>query len=316
MRSPGPTDSTRPQRADGLPRGILGLPDRLPYRVTRTPPSAPLSWCIDRFWTSEWELAPGRAVSARVLPHPTVNLTWEHYPPSIATGHPTTAQRQLIITGVAGGVFTRTLTGTDRAFGIKLRPGVARLLVRIPVASLSGSGQPADPSVMPAGRELQDGLLAADTDTDRIAVAESVFAQLAGPSDRLIMIQQGVRALVEDPVVRRVSDVTRRLGVSERTLQRLFGEYLGLTPGWVLRRGRLHAAAERLIQLTATGSDRAGSGSAGSSRRRSSPGAALADVAAEYGYADQAHLTGDFTKIIGMPPSSWLDTLVAEHPVA
>lgn len=312
MTSSGLTGSSQP-------RGILGVPGRLPYRVTRTTPSAALAWCIDRFWTSEWELPPGRAVTARVLPHPTVNLTWESYPSPTSSGpHSPAVDRQFIITGVARGVFTRTLSGTDRAFGIKLRPGVARLLIDLPIGELSGSGQPAlavwSASLLPAGRELQDALSSASTDAQRIGASEAFFGGLAGPSEKLRLVQQGVQALIEDPTVRRVTDVTYRLGVSERTLQRLFGEYLGLSPGWVLRRGRLHAAAERLIQLTAAGSDAAGSPprSVPAGRGR---GAVLADVAAEYGYADQAHLTGDFTKIIGMPPSSWLNTLIAEHAV-
>jgi transcriptional regulator GlxA family with amidase domain len=93
-----------------------------------------------------------------------------------------------------------------------------------------------------------------------------------------------------------VADAAARLSVSERTLQRLFADYLGLTPGWVLRRGRLHAAAERLIQLAA------------------GDPAPLAAVAVEFGYTDQAHLTNDFTSLIGVPPRTWLAELVSEHP--
>ncbi|QDP95603.1 AraC family transcriptional regulator [Microlunatus elymi] len=267
------------------PRGILGLPDRLPYQVTRTQPSDELRWCIDRFWTSAWQIPPGRAVTARVLPHPTVNLTLE--------------SGELVITGVARGVFNRTLTGNDRVFGIKLRPGVARLLIDIEVGALSGQGQPAE-AVMGLAAELAEQLRGCRRDRERIAVTEALFgSRLAGPSAELSLVQEAVAALTSDPDVRRVRDVTGQLGVSERTLQRLFADYLGLTPGWVLRRGRLHAAAERLIQLAA---------SATSERT------ALADVAAEFGYADQAHLTNDFTKIIGLPPASWLSTLISEHP--
>ncbi|HEY9290681.1 MAG TPA: helix-turn-helix domain-containing protein [Microlunatus sp.] len=283
MNRPSPD----PARQPAPPRGILGLPDRLPYQVSRTPPSAELAWCVDRFWTSAWQIPAGRAVTARVLPHPTVNLTLE--------------SGQLVITGVARGVFNRTLTGNDRVFGIKLRPGVARLMINAPVGSLSGQGQPAEP-VMPLAADLASRLRACGDDRERIAVTEAVFAsQLTGPPAELTLVQDAVTALTTDPQVRRVRDATGPLGVSERTLQRLFADYLGLTPGWVLRRGRLHAAAERLIQLAAT---------ARSER------AALADVATEFGYSDQAHLTNDFTKIIGTPPASWLGSLISEHPVA
>lgn len=269
------TGSTAP------PRGILGLPGNLPYRLTRIPPGEQLAWCVDRFWISEWDLPDGRAVSARILPHPTVNLTSEG--------------GRLMITGVTPGVFTRTLTGHDRAFGVKLRPGVARLLVDVPVRSLSGTGQPAEDLVR-NGSALAAGLRSAASDTERVTAFGDYVTDLGLAPDReLILVQQAVELLVSDRDVSRVRDATARLGISERSLQRLFGEYLGLTPGWVLRRGRLHAAAERLIMLAG---------------RRSEP---LAEVAAEFGYADQAHLTNDFRRFIGMPPGNWLAGLISEH---
>ncbi|WP_195909073.1 helix-turn-helix domain-containing protein [Microlunatus sp. Gsoil 973] len=110
-----------------------------------------------------------------------------------------------------------------------------------------------------------------------------------------MMVQRAVDLLVADAGVKRVADATRRLQISDRSLQRLFADYLGLTPGWVLRRGRLHAAAERLVTLAG---------------RHSEP---LAELAAEFGYADQAHLTNDFRRFIGMPPGNWLVALVREH---
>jgi AraC-like DNA-binding protein len=259
------------------------LPDRLPYRVTRTSPSADLAWCVDLFWTSAWDVADGRAVTARILPHPTVNLTL-----TFGMGH-------LIITGVAAGVFTRTLTGRDSVFGIKLRPGVAHLLTETPIRTIDGFGQRADPMLAGAS-QLTEALIAAGTTPARIAVAEVFLRGLQlRPNPELIMVQQAVDALVGDAGIRRVSDLTARLGVSDRTLQRLFGSYLGVPPGWVLRRGRLHKAAERLIQAAAGGSE------------------ALAEIAAEFGYADQAHFTHDFRRILGVPPSSWMSQLVTEH---
>ena len=76
--------------------------------------------------------------------------------------------------------------------------------------------------------------------------------------------------------------------MTQRTLQRLFAEYVGVSPGWVLRRGRLHAAAERVIHLAASG-----------------PEESLAAVAAEFGYADQAHFSRDFRRVLGTAPGDW-----------
>jgi AraC-like DNA-binding protein len=65
----------------------------------------------------------------------------------------------------------------------------------------------------------------------------------------------------------------------------------------VLRRGRLHAAAERVIQVAATGSD-----------------GTWADVAAEFGYADQAHFVRDFHRVLGVTPAGWAAALLTEAP--
>ena len=74
------------------------------------------------------------------------------------------------------------------------------------------------------------------------------------------------------------------LGVSVRTLQRMAHRYVGLSPAAMIRRRRLQEAAERI---------------------RSDPGADLATVAAELGYADQAHLANDFRAVLGFTPSAY-----------
>jgi len=84
--------------------------------------------------------------------------------------------------------------------------------------------------------------------------------------------------------VLQVQDAASRLNVSTRTLQRLARRHVGLPPAAMIRRRRLQEAAERL---------------------RTNPWADLATVAAELGYADQAHLCGDFRAVLGFTPSSY-----------
>ena len=72
--------------------------------------------------------------------------------------------------------------------------------------------------------------------------------------------------------------------MTARTLQRLFADYVGVSPKWVMRRARLHEAAER-----------ADSGEP----------VDWTSLASDLGYADQAHLTRDFTVTIGVPPSRY-----------
>ncbi len=75
-----------------------------------------------------------------------------------------------------------------------------------------------------------------------------------------------------------------RCGTSVRRVQRLFAEHVGVGPKWVIRRYRLHEITERL----ADGVD-----------------IDWAVLAADLGYADQPHLSRDFRKIFGEPPTSY-----------
>lgn len=81
----------------------------------------------------------------------------------------------------------------------------------------------------------------------------------------------------------RVSQVCDELGLSERSLQRLVRRRLGLHPKWLVQRRRLHEAAGRLREGSAT----------------------LGAVAAELGYADQAHFVRDFTRVVGETPGQF-----------
>jgi len=79
--------------------------------------------------------------------------------------------------------------------------------------------------------------------------------------------------------------------VPVRSLQRLFAEYVGASPGVP------HAKAREGL---APGAAARGGGAGGRGR-----GDRLAALAADLGYADQAHLTRDFTAAVGAPPGRY-----------
>ncbi|MGI8458539.1 MAG: DUF6597 domain-containing transcriptional factor [Propionibacteriaceae bacterium] len=264
------------------PRGVLGVAGRLPFRLRRWAPPADLTWCVSNFWVTVWELPEGRAVTARVLPHAAVNLTLE--------------SGDRVVTGVPSGVFSRTLRGSDRAFGVKFAPGAFRLLTAVPIGSLSGAGQPAA-GVLDGADGLRATLVQAVDDDERMAATVQWLRASGARCDATLqLVQNAHTALVGDPTVRRVHQVADRLEVSPRTLQRMFADYLGVSPGWVLRRGRPPAVAERVLQLAAGRAD-----------------LGYADVAAEFGYADQAHFTHEFRRVLGAAPGVWAAQLVEEH---
>jgi AraC-like DNA-binding protein len=91
--------------------------------------------------------------------------------------------------------------------------------------------------------------------------------------------------MMRDPSLLRSSDAAIATGVDLRSLQRRFRHYIGVGPKWVIRRYRLHEAAQRL-------------------KAESPP--ALADLAASLGYADQAHFARDFKQVVGQTPGAFV----------
>ena len=127
----------------------------------------------------------------------------------------------------------------------------------------------------------------------RHAAAVAVFADwLAGrcgePDEQGLLANELVRLAESDRDVLTTADLAARLAVSERTLQRLARRYVGLSPSAVIRRRRLQESAERLR------------GVAPEDER-----ATIAEIAAELGYADHAHLTRDFRAVVGWTPRTY-----------
>jgi AraC-like DNA-binding protein len=130
-----------------------------------------------------------------------------------------------------------------------------------------------------------------EADAWMIGYAETLLCSVRPERDP---VAEQVAALVSritaDPGLRRVDQLAVASGMTARSLQRLFADYVGVSPKWVMRRARLHEAAER-----------ADSGEP----------IDWALLAADLGYADQAHLTRDFTATIGISPTRYTAPLTS-----
>ncbi|WP_421119064.1 helix-turn-helix transcriptional regulator [Aquihabitans daechungensis] len=118
------------------------------------------------------------------------------------------------------------------------------------------------------------------------ATAEAELDAIAGSHEdpRYDQVLEVVADMLGDRSLVAVAEVGERHGVSVRTLQRLFTDYVGVGPKWVLARYRMHDAVTELDE----GYD-----------------GPLADLALRYGWYDQAHFTRDFTALIGVTPGQY-----------
>jgi AraC-like DNA-binding protein len=251
--------------------------------VLRTPPDD--AWSLDRFepgprltphaalhWIVTWDLRGLEPHHQVTLPHPAPHLVVE--------------QGGAWLYGPSRRRFERTLAGAGRAVGLRFRPGALRPLLRAPVSSIRDRRLPA--SRLP-GLDAPALTAAVESAPDPRAAADAMEAALipllpAAPDADAQLADRAVALLESDREITRVSQLAERLNLSTRSVQRLFADYVGLGPSWVIRRYRLHEAAARATE----GGD-----------------VDWARLAVTLGYYDQAHLVREFTATVGTAPARY-----------
>ena len=259
--------------APAMGPGVLhpGLAARR-FQLARHEPSEELAPFVEWYWILRWDLRGEPPHTQTILPHPNVNLGFE------ASGAG--------IFGVDTRLFTRSLAGAGRVLGVKFRPGGFRPFWQAPVSQLTDRVVPASRVFGPrAERARQEIVAGAGDDAAMVGHAEVLLGTARPEPDPLAeQTADLVSHITDDPGLRRVDELSAASGMTVRSLQRLFADYVGVSPKWVMRRARLHEAAER-----ADGGDPVD----------------WAVLAADLGYADQAHLTRDFTVTLGVSPARY-----------
>ncbi|WP_353115614.1 helix-turn-helix transcriptional regulator [Microbacterium sp.] len=219
------------------------------------------------FWIPEWDIAPGRSSRQDIVAYPALNLVVE--PEGVILAGPTTR------------VSHRDLRGSGWAVGALLQPAAVAALAEDP-ASLRDRAHPlAEPGLQ---RDVAAAMASGEGRRERaVAVLADWLSARAGEIGPAARQANAMSALLMSSGIRTPEEAAGRLAVSVRTLQRMAHRYVGLSPAAMIRRRRLQEAAERL---------RSGGGD-------------LAAVAAEFGYADHAHLSTEFRAVLGFTPSSY-----------
>jgi len=242
------------------------------YREIRPP--APLREHLLCLWT---ETTSDRAdlPPMRILPDGCIDVVWTAGQPPRVAGPATTA----VFPGIPPG---STLVAA------RFRPGMAATVLGVPAYELADADVPlaalwGDRRARPGGR-FDESRLASDGLDELQALLLGRLEQVQ-PGDRIVTSAADV--LIRDPEAA-LGDLADRTGLSDRQLRRRFEAAIGYGPKTFQRIARFR----RWLGLAeATPQD----------ERR------LVDLAAEAGYADQAHLTREVTRLAGLPPSVLLN---------
>jgi AraC-like DNA-binding protein len=256
----------------GKPRGVLRWPPPAgKFRHTRRHAAPELAHIISHYWMVSWDLRGLGPCQQETLPHPNIQVIFE--------------KGKSAVSGVHTGKFSRTLEGRSHVFGVKFNPGGFRPFLNGAASELMDLVVPVKEVFGEEVAEL-DALLTSRRGEEAMIKAANEFFVARAPKRDPAMDLAGrlVAQIFDEPEIKTVDDLVRRVKIGKRSLQRIFNEYVGVHPKWVIRRYRLHELLERFhsgVRLD------------------------LARLAVELGYFDQAHLINDFREIVGHSPTEY-----------
>jgi AraC-like DNA-binding protein len=257
-------------------RGILNpLAGLAQFQLDREDPQPDLAPFVTAYWRVRWDLAAPFA--QEILPHPCVNLSLEN--------------GRFEVHGPGTRRFVAKLVGRGHVFGIKFTPAGFSRFAALPMRDLVDRVLGVDEAMGRPPPKIDD-----DEPASVRAAFEVFLRGFSLERDRTLASVDELVALVQnDRTIARAEDLARRAGMSVRSLHRLFERHVGVGPKWIVRRSRVHEAAERVARGERID---------------------WAATARELGYHDQAHLIGDFRAQVGFTPAAYARRCAASSAAA
>jgi AraC-like DNA-binding protein len=236
---------------------------------------------VEHYWLVKWDLRGQPPYNSETLPHPSIHLAIE---PEVAH-----------IVGVVTTKFSRILQGQGWAFGIKFKPGGFYPFVQRPISQYTDKTINLAGVFGEAGTRFESAMRAATGDEEMVAVAEEFLRQQSPAHDEhIVLIKQIIESISTERAMTKVDDLVRGFKINKRSLQRLFSQYVGVSPKWVIQRYRLHEATEQMALGEIVDWSR---------------------LAVDLGYFDQAHFIKDFKAIVGLTPAEYAKELAEHAPI-
>lgn len=173
-----------------------------------------------------------------------------------------------------------------RTLGVVLHPDAFALLTGLAPGTLHDRNDPADALLGPGWAGWPQALGACADEAAQLAWIETALLARwrAVRGQWNADLAASLRRIAAPDGAASVPALGAALGVGERQAQRQYRARIGLGPAQARRLQRMNAAVYAL-------------------RDPDSPARTLADLAAELGYADQAHMARELRELTGLPPS-------------
>ena len=197
----------------------------------------------------------------------------------------------LTLVGPATRAVTERFAPGSVVVGVRFRTGAAPPLLGISAADLRDREVPLDDIWGRAGADVAERCAGVPDRAEgpaRLRVLVDALLRRLDDAPALDPLATRAAALLAECPAPPVRDLARRFDLSERQLRRRVETAVGYSPRTLARILRF----QRFL---------------GAARSSPARGRDLARLAAESGYADQAHLTRDTRRLAGLPPAALLD---------
>lgn len=252
--------------------GVLHLKDsETIFRLSRYVPSPDIAFFVKHYWIVSWDLTGQEPHLQEVVPNPCVNLVVE--------------PGKTAIYGPAKSKFSYLLHGKGFVFGVKFKPGGFYPFTGKPVSELLERPLSLQEVFGEEAAAAESAILAQTDDEAMVELAERLIRPKLPPQDGNIrLVNQIVDRISQEADLTKVGQLVEQFGVNKRKLQRLFDQYVGVSPKWVIKLYRLQNAAEMMDRGLHL--DRA-------------------RLSTDLGYFDQSHFIKDFKAVIGQTPEEY-----------
>lgn len=205
--------------------------------------------------------------SVLVLPDGCVDLLWR--------------EGELVVAGLDRSARATPVVAGERILGLRLRPGVAGAVLGMPASEVLDVHVKLEELLGPAADELAERLAETDGDDEAFDVLEEMVGSRIADGGPDPLVLAATRRLGFPGS--RVDELAESLGISDRQLRRRFHHSVGYGPKTLDRVLRFRRLVAQAGAIAAGESD-------------------LARVAADLGYADQAHMARDCLRLSGLTP--------------
>jgi AraC-like DNA-binding protein len=253
-----------------------------------TPPSGPLAKFIKCFWALEYR-GTGASVSPEpVLPDgcPEIVFNLSDRFVRVFPLHQD-IQPQTIFAGQMSRSIVIMPRGNVNLFGVRFHPAGAGPLLGFPVSEVTDRILDFADACGVTGKPVENKISEAGSFGERKAIFEAFY--LSKLSER--GVQDSIAAFAADMILagrgaHAISGIAKKIGVSDRRLERRFKQFIGISPKTFSRIIRFQTVVSAVQQ----------SGSRN-----------LLDTALSFGYYDQSHLIRDFNEFSGVSPLAYFE---------